>query len=120
MNRQLELFPTINEAQQPACFLGAVSGSEFLSIVEVALQLAFEAGKWEGQVELEEHFDREQYLSSMAEVYHSRKNAMPLKDASNGRTVTINLRSEEWRNGVRKSAKEYVNKAMLMVLSHYR
>ena len=120
MNRQLELFPTINEAQQPACFLGAVSGSEFLSIVEAAIQIAYEAGKWEGQVELEEHFDKEQYLSSMVEVFHSRKNAMPLNDASTGRTVIVNLRSEKWREGVRKSAKEYVNKAMLLVLSHYR
>lgn len=120
MNGQLELFPPINEVRNPACFLGAVSGSEFLSIVEVALQLAFEAGKWEGQVELEEHFDREQYMSAMVEVFHSRKNAMPLNDVSNGKTVTINLRSDEWRNGVRKSAKEYVDKAMLLVISHYR
>jgi hypothetical protein len=120
MNRQLELFQTIHESQKPDCFLGAVSGSEFMSIVEVALRLAFEAGKWEGQVELEEHYDREQYSSSVAEVFHSHKNAMPLKDASNGRTVTINLRSDEWRNGVRKSAKEYVDKAKLLVFSHYR
>jgi hypothetical protein len=120
MNRQLELFPSINKAQQPACFLGAVSGSEFLSIVEAALQIAFEAGKWEGQVELEEHYDKSQLSEAIIESIYARKNAMPLKDASTGRTVTVNLRSEKWREGVRKSAKEYVDKAMLLVLSHYR
>ena len=45
---------------------------------------------------------------------------MPLKEASTGRTVTVNLRSDKWREGVRKSAREYVDKAMAFVVEHYR
>lgn len=98
----------------------ATDDSEFLLIVQVALDLAYEAGKWEGQVELEEHYDKEQYSSVIMEVLYSRKNAMPLNDVSNGNTVTVNLRSKKWRDGVRKSAREYLKKAMLLVSTHCR
>lgn len=91
-----------------------------LGILQAALDLAFEAGKWEGQVELEEHYDREQYSEAIIESLYSRKNAMPMKEASSSRTVTINLRSLEWRKGVRVSAKQYVNKAMAFVIEHSR
>ena len=72
--------------------------------IESIVLLAFEAGKWSGQVELEEHFDREQYSS--------RSTAMPNQQASNGNTVTVNLRSQEWRDGVKKSSQEYFNKSV--------
>jgi len=120
MSRQLELFPTTDKAQQPACFVETVPNSEFISIVGAALQIAFEAGKWEGQVELEEHYDRSQLSEAIMESIYARKNAMPMKDSSTGRTVTVNLRSEKWREGVRNSTKEYVDKAMLLILSHYQ
>ena len=81
------------------------------STFEAALLLAFEAGKWVGQVELEEHYDREQYSSVVIELLSAKKTAMPLHESSNGRTVIINLRSDIWREGVRKSANEYLNKA---------
>lgn len=84
-------------------------------INNAALELAFEAGKWEGQVELEEHFDREQYSQVIPEVFAAKKTAMPNDFASNGRTVRINLRSNEWRAGVRKSAKEYLDKAKTLI-----
>jgi hypothetical protein len=80
--------------------------------MNAALALAFEAGKWVGQVELEEHFDKQQYGQAVLEVAYSRRSAMPLLDASSGRTVTVNLRSDAWRNGVRKSAQEYLEKAL--------
>lgn len=112
--------PKMNDSRQPALQKAKVSGSEFLLIVEAALLLAFEAGKWEGQVELEEHYDRSQFSEAFLEAAYARKNAMPLKDASTGRTVTVNLRSDKWREGVRKSAKEYVDKALELVVSHYR
>lgn len=106
--------------QQQACFIADVSGSEFLLIVQAALDLAFEAGKWEGQVELEEHYDKEQYSQVLAEAINSRKTSSPADLASNGNTIRVNLRSQVWREGVRKSAKEYLEKAMLLVSSHYR
>lgn len=85
---------------------------------EAALLLAFEAGKWVGQVELEEHYDREQYSTAIVESFYSKKNAMPLHDASNGRSVTINLRSNTWREGVRKSANEYLEKAKKLLIKN--
>lgn len=85
------------------------------SFIESVIQLAFEAGKWEGQVELEEHYDKEQYSVSIIEHFHSKKMAMPIKDASTGRTVSVNLRSENWREGVRKSSNEYKQKAIQML-----
>jgi len=82
-------------------------------IIEAAIAIAFEAGRWAGQVDLEEHFDREQYTNSMREVYAARKTAMPQHPASVGsRTATINLRSEEWRTGVKKQVSELLEKAL--------
>jgi len=92
-----------------------ICDNELLLIVQEAVNLAFEAGKWEGQVELEEHYDREQYSRAIIEVAHSEKNAMPLSKGSTGNTVVVNLRSDKWREGVRESAREYLEKAMLLV-----
>lgn len=78
---------------------------------EAALQLAYEAGRWQGQVDIEEHYDREQYSHVLPEVFVSKKTGMPSDLASTGRTVRINLRSEQWREGVRRSVREYLDKA---------
>lgn len=85
---------------------------------EAALLLAFEAGKWVGQVELEEHYDREQYGTSIIESLYSKKNSMPMHHPSTGRSVTVNLRSNTWREGVRKSANEYLEKAKKLVIKN--
>lgn len=103
------------EAQSEKPFNPQLPDAERLEINNAALELAFEAGKWEGQVELEEHFDREQYSQVIPEVFAAKKTAMPNDFASTGRTVRINLRSNEWRAGVRKSAKEYLDKAKILV-----
>jgi len=110
----------IQEIKKQTFIKPKVLNNEFFLIAEAALLLAFEAGKWEGQVELEEHYDRSQYTEAFFEAAYSRKNAMPLKDASTGRTVTVNLRSDKWREGVRNSAKQYVDKALLLIASNYR
>ena len=89
-----------------------------LSVTQAALDLAFEAGKWEGQVELEEHYDKEQYSQVLVEAINSRKTSLPFDLASAGNTIRVNLRSQVWRDGVRKSAKEYLKKAMLLVRSY--
>jgi hypothetical protein len=78
---------------------------------EAALQLAYEAGRWQGPVDLEEHYDREQYSQVLPEVFASRRTSSPGDFASTGRTVRVNLRSDEWREGVRRSVQEYLNKA---------
>jgi hypothetical protein len=85
--------------------------------VQCALMLAFEAGKWVGQVELEEHLDRQQYSAALLEVFYSEKITMPISTASSGRTVQVNLRSQQWRDGVRKSANKYLEKALQFAVS---
>ena len=108
--------------EQEAPLIGnlLLADSASYQIIQVALELAYEAGKWAGQVELEEHYDRSQYAEAFLEAAYSRKNAMPLKDASTGRTVTVNLRSDKWREGARKSSREYLDKAMAFVVQHFR
>ena len=83
--------------------------------IDAALRIAFEAGRWLGQVDLEKYYDREQYSKVMFESFISRKTTMPLESQSDGKTVKVNLRSEEWRLGVLKSSKEYLTKAKLIL-----
>lgn len=85
--------------------------------IKLAIELAFEAGKWVGQVELEEHYDKEQFSTAIMESLVSKKTAMPIDKASTGRTVTINLRSKEWRYGVIKSSNEYKQKAIELLIN---
>ena len=68
--------------------------------------LAFEAGRWLGQVDLEEEYDRDQYGMAFVEAMVSRKTCMPCFPASTNRTVTVNLRSDRWREGVVKTTDE--------------
>ena len=88
------------------------------AVIDISLQLAFEAGKWAGQVELEEHYDREQYSTVCLESVFARKSAMSLEKPSIGKTVKINLRSDEWREGVKKSSLEYVEKAKKFLIEN--
>lgn len=83
----------------------------------LAINLAFEAGCWEGQVELEEHYDNEQYCTVVNESMFSRKMTMPQKNTSIGRTVEINLRSQKWRDGVRNSSNEYKQKSINLLMA---
>lgn len=81
--------------------------------IEFAIQLAFEAGRWLGQVDLESHYDREQYSQAIIECEYSKKFAMPAHPVASfdTREVTITLRSERWRTGVRNSSNEYLQMA---------
>ena len=97
-----------------------INDNEFLSIVKIALELAFEAGKWAGQVELEEHFDREQYASALIESIYIRKMLIPMHLSSTNKSIIINLRSDIWRKGVIKSAKEYMTKAFDLIVSNIK
>jgi hypothetical protein len=80
-------------------------------VCRLALLFAYEAGRWRGQVDLEEYYDQEQFSTAAMESFESRKTAMPMLPESIGRTVTVNLRSQEWREGVERSAQEHVEKA---------
>ena len=85
--------------------------------IKAAIEIAFEAGKWAGQVELETHYDKEQYSTAILEAIHSQKTAMPIVEASTGKTVTVNLRSNEWRQGVVKSADKHKDLAVSIILN---
>lgn len=83
--------------------------------IKALIDLAFETGKWAGQVELEEHYDREQYSAVMPEVFSSKKTNLPADLASPDRTVRVNLRSQAWRDGVRKTCAEKITKIKNMI-----
>src|SRR5690554_4800744 len=117
LNIQTKIF-TDQEAKPIDSVLSEDSDS--YKIIQIALELAYEAGKWAGQVDLEEHYDRSQYAEAFLEAAYTHKNAKPLRPASTGRTVTVNLRSDKWREGVRKSSREYLDKAMAFVVQNFR
>ena len=95
-----------------------MQNEDFKQVILAALDLAFEAGKWDGQRELEEHYDTEQYSSVAGEVLSSRKTGMPEDKASVCRTVKINLRSDDWRKRVIKSSQEYKDRAYNIILDY--
>lgn len=86
-------------------------------MIDIALQLAYEAGRWHGQVDLEEHYDNEQYSQVVPEAFISSRTSSPHDFASTGRTIRINLRSDTWRKGVVKSSQEYLEKARKIINS---
>lgn len=87
-----------------------------IALISLGIQFAFEAGKWAGQVELEEHMDNEQYAESALEFICSRKTAMPTRPASQGKEVVYKLRSSEWRKGVIKSSEKYKQEALELII----
>jgi len=88
------------------------------AIIRAAIDLAFDAGKWTGQVELEEHYDNEQYSQVALESMNSRKTTMPNESQSKGKTIKINLRSLEWRDGVKIDSNKYKEKAVKIILNN--
>lgn len=80
------------------------------SEIKLCLQLAFEAGRWMGQVDLEKHMDNEQYSEALLQSYISHTKCIQPSECHN-REVVYNLRSNEWRKGVEISANEYLKKA---------
>jgi hypothetical protein len=80
-------------------------------IARGAMLLAFTAGRWRGQVDLEISYDLEQYGQALAESHCARIICSPCFPASKGRAVTVNLRSDRWREGVCKTTEEEFEKA---------
>lgn len=80
------------------------------SEIKLCLQLAFEAGKWMGQVDLEKHMDNEQYSESLLHSYITHTKCIQPSECHN-REVIYNLRSDEWRKGVELTAKNYLKEA---------
>ena len=83
-------------------------------VVDAALLLAFEAGKWAGQVELEEFIEENSFFDAFLGSIYSRKtgggvsHSVSIDKDFETRPVKYNLRSNKWREGVRKRANEYL------------
>ena len=95
-------------------------------IISAGLLLAYEAGKWEGQVELEEFMEENSFFDAFLGSIYSRKSggavshSVSIDDDMITRPVKYNLRSNEWREGVRKSANEYLTKAENFILNELK
>lgn len=89
--------------------------------IHPALLLAFEAGTWLGQVELEESMDKNSYFDALLSCAQAKKTGMPAHTVSmrtingtidwNSRPVRYFLRTDQWREGVKRSANEYLMRA---------
>lgn len=72
------------------------------------------AGRWRGQVDLEESMENDSYFDSYLAVLHDRKTSMPLHTVSidralETRPVRYNLRSDHWREGVKKETQKWLD-----------
>ena len=83
--------------------------------IKACLRLAFEAGRWLGQVDLEEHIDREQYSQSLFEAFLTREKCIQNSECQD-REVLYNLRSDKWRDGVKLSTSESLEMAEKILL----
>ena len=81
--------------------------------IKAYMLLAFELGRWRGQVDLEESMDRGQYAQCLIEAINARKTTMPNDIASTGKTIRYNLRSEKWKEGVKKTCKNELKKILI-------
>jgi len=81
------------------------------------MELAFIAGRWRGQVDLEEDMDNSSYFDAMLTCVHAKKTGGECKhtvasDDVDQRPVRYNLRSDKWRAGVKKTTDDNLNKAI--------
>ena len=123
LNIQTKLF---TEQEAPPIGNVLLADSASYQIIQVALELAFEAGKWEGQVELEEFMEENSFFDAFLGSIYSRKtgggvsHSVSIDKDFETRPVKYNLRSNKWREGVRKRANEYLEKARLFAFQHLR
>lgn len=89
-------------------------------IIHNVIELAYMAGRWRGQVDLEEHMDNESYYDAFLSCVHDQKTAMPYHTvvwgSEHNRPVRYNLRSDDWREGVKKTTDNYKKEAIDMLV----
>ena len=78
-----------------------------------SIEMAFEYWRWLWQVDLEEHMDNSSYFDAFLWVLYDKKTAMPLHTVSNwwninSRPVRYNLRSNTWRQWIKKTTKKAI------------
>ena len=79
--------------------------------LQACMQIAYEAWKRAGQVELEEHMENWSLADNLLEYIKSKKTSMPDWQPSEQRKVVYTLRTEERGNWVKKSSKAYFDSA---------
>jgi hypothetical protein len=87
------------------------------SKIKYALELAFMAGRWRGQVDLEESMDNNSYFDAFLTSVHAKKSGgqclhTVASDNLNSRPVRYNLRSDDWREGVKKETQKDLEEAI--------
>lgn len=84
-------------------------------LIAAWMEIAFYAGRWHGQADLEESMDNS-FGDALQGAIHARKTGMPLHTAAGGlddsRPVRYFLRSNKWRSGVIKSSRESLENAI--------
>lgn len=89
--------------------------AEIDTIIDNTFELAYMAGRWRGQVDLEKHMENDSYFDSFLGVVYDSKHSMPLHTVGGAedftKPVKYNLRSDNWRNGVTKSSLQDLEEA---------
>lgn len=85
------------------------------SAINSAIHIAFLAGRWRGQVDLEESMDSN-FFDAFMMFNHAQKTGGQCMhtvslDSPDSRPVKYNLRSDKWREGVKKETKKWLDEA---------
>jgi hypothetical protein len=83
-------------------------------ILKAYWDICYELWRWRGQVDLEEHMDNN-FFDAFLWVLYDKKTAMPLHKVScdwEERAVKYKLRSDHWREWVKKTTKEKMDKTL--------
>lgn len=86
-----------------------------------SMEMAFEYGRWLWQVDLEEHMDNSSYFDAFLWVLHDKKTAMPLHTVAlnmDSKPVRYNLRSDNWREWVKKNTKENIDELIKKLFNY--
>lgn len=86
-----------------------------MTTIRSALEIAFMAGRWRGQVDLEEHMDNNFFDAFLGAIRAEKRGGQCLHsvslDSPDSRPVKYNLRSDQWREGVKKETAKWLKEA---------
>ena len=94
-------------------------------LLKSVLELAFMAGRWRGQVDLEEDMDNNCFDACLSSIHSTKSGGACIhsvamdNDNPNSKPVKYNLRSDEWKEGVKKTTKEHLDDAYNMFINNF-
>lgn len=95
--------------------INGLSAVEIVELVDACMVLAYEAGRWRGEVDLEERVDRSQDVQALIIARSGKTDQNLFSPSLDGRTTEIQLRSEQWREGATASSLAKRQEAIAMV-----